>query len=73
MTKKMFHLMRKKYSMSQRAAGIYTVFAGMTAGGAAGALLGCLSLLPAVQVSLAAGGLLAGFIITGVGLLNVRE
>lgn len=72
MTRKLYEIFHIKSNMSPKEAGRLVVFAGMAAGGAAGALLGCLPILPAEPVSLAAGGLLIGFMITGAGLLNVR-
>lgn len=73
MTGKLYELFHTKYHMSRSGAGKLTVFAGMTAGAAAGALLGCLPVLPAEPLTLAAGGLLLGFAVVGMGLLNVRE
>lgn len=72
MMRKLYEIFHTKYNISQKEAGRLTVFAGMAAGSAAGALLGCLPILPAEPVSFAACGLLLGFVTAGMGLLNVQ-
>ncbi len=73
MTRKLYEIFHKRYNMSPKEAGRLTAFAGMTAGGAAGALIGCFPGLPVEPVSLAAIGVLAGFLAAGMGLLNVQK
>ena len=49
------------------------VILSMMLGGVAGALVGCVPVLPVEPVSLAATGVLIGFLAAGMGLLNVQK
>lgn len=73
MTKRWYRILRRKYRISRKTAGMCTVFAGMLSGGLAGLLAGYLPAFQKNQLSFAALGLMAGFILTGVSLLNVNE
>lgn len=73
MTRKLYEIFHKRYNMSPTEAGRLTAFASMTAGGAAGALVGCVPVLPVEPVSLAAIGVMIGFLAAGMGLLNVQK